>query len=270
METAKPAEKNTYTGVSFKKNENRTVNDFIFDWRHIGFLNNGMSAYHRHPYTLSLDEMRKNSSETVEYATRNGANCVVLSSRLNKLGSNSHKIWLDIDKGHSRSFYEFSRGEHETSTEIKYKFLADVKVWYPVSILHVTKRGGKETFRETLTFQPVEFNKPVPEKVFTFAGLDLMEGHPVDVPEISDPKKQPTWRNGKLDFEYTATKQSADAYAKLTQQAETNQSPLALHSGPPVPDTPPPSDRWLYFAGAGVLVVMAGVFIVLARKSRKA
>lgn len=269
LTTGKSASRNKVQVVNFEKNEHRQINDFIFDWRMLGMLNNELSAYHRIPYTFSLDTMAATCLNSTDHVNIEGSDCMVLTANRTLGESTRYQIWLDVNKNYSPVRQIYHNGIYCTSTDIQYEGIAGQKFYFPKLIRHVVLREGVEKSRETLTVKLAELNMPVPEKVFTFAGLDLIEGHPIHVPEISDPQKQPTWRNGKLDFEYTSTKQSADAYAKLAQQAEKNQSPLAPLQGPPVPDTAPPSDRWLYFVGAGVLVVLAGVFIVLARKSRK-
>ncbi len=52
--------------------------------------------------------------------------------------------------------------------------------WYPKSTHHINKQGDKISDEEQLTFELVELNSDIPDSVFTFAGLNLLSGTPIN------------------------------------------------------------------------------------------
>ncbi|MEO2092131.1 MAG: hypothetical protein ABGY75_21970, partial [Gemmataceae bacterium] len=116
--------------------------------------------------------------------------------------------------------------------------------------------SGNTVHTEDIHISDVEINGSIDPKVFTLAGCDLADGTPLFLPDMKNPSDAPVWRNGKIDYDYTLGKMSAEGHQKL--QANTAK-----------PDTPPPSfwaRSWPYLVGAAVFAAL-GFFLL--RKMRK-
>ncbi len=162
--------------------------------------------------------------------------------------------------GNPTYFYlDARRGNDVLVSETVVVYQAVEGIHYPKSFHYHSKMNGKHTISEILiTTQFVEFNHDIDDSIFTLAGLNLRQGHPVRLPEIQDSSLQPTWKDGKLDREMTWSKSATEGHKKLMEQKAEN----------PVPDVAPGlfGRQWPYFLGAGFFAV-AGFLI--ARKIRR-
>lgn len=231
------------------------------DWRKLGWLDGDFGVYPEWTPDTSLRAFRDAPGARVERVQLDGVPCV----RIARTGWQDTKMscWLRPDQGMNPVKYDSEPADPKTgirqTTMIDYARDAGTGVWFPKSVAHTRVSGGIVLHDSRMTVEKAEFNRPIPNEVFTLAGLGLKNGTPIKLPEVKGIGNEPTWQDGKVDKERTSSKQAAEYYSKLWEAQTT----------PPVPDSPPPS-RWPYFTGAGGLALMGGGLLYWAVRRKRA
>lgn len=233
-----------------------------FDWKQMGLLHESLGKYHSRSADSSLRGLQRMDKPEVESkiegqmtlhtASVSGQPGAIFTCTFRPDYSNNPVRYLTRS-----AVRDPAEKPMEKVTEIEYSNANSAGIYYPKVIRHRLSQGGVPTFDQTLKFETVELNEPIPVSVFTLAGLALKKGTPIEVPEIQDIRKQPTWGDGHVDRERTRGKQADEYYAKLESQSS------------PVPDIPEPGRTWPFYVAGFFGVLAAGLFVKVL-KSRRA
>jgi hypothetical protein len=164
--------------------------------------------------------------------------------------------FLSIDVAHLRPTSVRINDNKGYTESYDMTYNATVSTVFPAKMVCQIVRNGSPISSETIDVESVSLNPRIDDKVFTFSGLGLKDGTPIDYPHIKDPNKFPIWRNGQVDNSYTTGQMGAEMHSKMTAATAT-------------PDIPAPSlwsRSWPYLVGASVL---AFVGFLLLRRMRK-
>jgi hypothetical protein len=168
--------------------------------------------------------------------------------------------WLRPDLGMNPVRYEMAapaaRASHETS--IDYAKAKGTDIWFPTTVHYRRTIDDVVVLDQRLDVETAEINQPIPAEVFTFRGMGLPEGTPIEYPEIKRSDDQPTWDGEKVDPTRTRGQRSLEAYYHQ------------MRIEPTVPDTPEPGRRWPYYLAGGLLAIVGGVLLARAVRRRAA
>jgi hypothetical protein len=231
---------------------------FRLDWMRLGQLPDILSRYAQEPADSFL-RFLLDKPGTVTEVEHEGQSCYEVRISFDGGGNRRHLFCPAFGMNPVLVVSDSPRGKFRSETVVTYAKYTGADVWFPKTVTHTMAQEGQAARRERIVIERAELNTAPPARVFTLAGLGLDPGQPVMFPELKNTSESPTWTANGLDWKNNLGKYSAQAYAQKMQQA--------AESTPPVPDKAPPSNRWLYYAGAGLLAVLAaGVAVILVRR----
>lgn len=230
---------------------------YHIDWRYLGLRKSEIYNKGTRP-DVDMLELRKCSNPLLAEITKGAS---TLKQFHCDTPAGVAKVTFDGTASNNPIYFylDARRGKDilDSSTSVTYQEIDGI--FYPKSYSYSSKMNGKIVMHQFELFVTlVEFNPVIEDKIFTLAGLNLDEGQPVRLPEIQDSSQQPTWRNGKLDRDYTWSKSATEGFKKLADKKAAN----------PVPDVAPGifDGRWPYFLVAAFFAI-AGILI--GRKIRR-
>ncbi|MBX9580991.1 MAG: hypothetical protein K2X87_11840 [Gemmataceae bacterium] len=230
---------------------------FRINWAELGLLDGSLAEYQRKTPDATLLLFKTTPGVVAEPSSRGGRSTVRFHLPTARGGGMT--CWLCPDLGMNPVRYEMvapaAPASHETS--IEYAKAKGTDIWFPTSVHYRRTIDGVVVLDQKLDVETAEINQPIPAEVFTFKGMGLPEGTPIEYPEIKRLEDQPTWDGEKVDPTRTRGQRSLEAYYHL------------INSEPPVPDTPEPGRRRPYYLGGGVLAVVGGVLVARAVRRRQ-
>ena len=234
-----------------------------FDWRFLGLLNDSPCTYSKIKIAEEFATYFKRSGLTVQPEMREEQPCLVARHLYSDKGD-GQSVWLSEREEFNPVFFEekmFVNNVPEfRTTKIRWQKLASGQL-YPQSIQHNTIVGiGLENVRHpnqyNVTFLHADFGSPIDPAVFTFAGFGLHENQPVFLPDVKA-EDSPRWRNGKLDYDHTLSKEMA----KLAKDQPAVEKPRASSAYPGQGNT-----MLIVSVATGVLAIAAAIAVVIRRR----
>jgi hypothetical protein len=169
------------------------------DPRYIGYTNDDTITYRA--LENSVFGRSDRSLPTVERLDHDGRDCWLVKWKT-KLGVD-FKVVFDPHRGGNPVHFDVNyslpdgRKGREVS-EIDLSQYGPGKVWYPSKMSYEQKFGDRVQRSETVTFDQVTINEPIPAEVFTLKGLGLQEGQPFCLPNGDPLGPVAIWKDGKL------------------------------------------------------------------------
>ena len=234
-----------------------------FDWRFLGLLNSSLCIYTKIKIAEEFVPYFKRSRLTVKREVREEQPCLV-ARHLSSDKGNGQSVWLSEREEFNPVFFEekmFVNNVLELrTTKIRWQKLASGQL-YPQSIQNNGIVGiGLENARHpnqyNVTFLHADFGSPIDPAVFTFAGFGLHENQTVFLPDVKA-EDSPRWRNGKLDYDHTLSKEMA----KLAKDQPAVEKPRASSAYPGQGNT-----MLIVSVATGVLAIAAAIAVVIRRR----
>ncbi|MBX3400104.1 MAG: hypothetical protein KF873_15340 [Gemmataceae bacterium] len=248
---------NSISPVMISRIDDNDPRHYHIDWRFLGLRKSELYNKDRRP-DADLLEIRKLDNITIS-VTAAGVNDVRHFE--SKTPAGILKITFDGSAAFNPTYFylDAKRGNDILATETNVVYQKIDGIPFPRS-MHYSSMLNKSVVMSELKInvKSIELNGEIEDSVFTLAGLNLREGQPIRLPEIQDSSKQPTWKDGKIDKDFTWSKSATEGHRKLMEQKAEN----------PVPDVAPGlfESRWPYFLVAGFFA-LAG--FLTARKIRR-
>jgi hypothetical protein len=141
--------------------------------------------------------------------------------------------------------------------------------WFPTQVVERSttisnKDGQKATTKTTYTIYHSDFSSPIDSKVFTLEGFGLREGQPILYPD-SKPGKEPTWRNGRVDVNYTAEQRFAE---QIQNDLPTDDVVIVGKDSPTHGYKKPRSGLFWFAVSAGGFSVIAAIAALVRHRRR--
>ncbi len=234
-----------------------------FDWRFLGLSNDEPCGYKRLKIAEEFPSYFMRPGLTVRNEMREDQPCLAARFK-DKNMVDGPSVWLSEREEFHPVFFEqkfiVDNVPEFRTTKIIWQKL-DSGHLYPKSIQHYTKfRYGLDTFRHeqqyNVTFLHADFGSPIDPAVFTFAGFGLNENQPVFLPDVKR-EDSPRWRNGKLDYDHTLSKEMA----KLAKDQPAVEKSRASSAYPGQGNT-----MLIVSVATGVLAIAAAIAVVIRRR----
>jgi hypothetical protein len=168
------------------------------------------------------------------------------------------RMTVDKSSGQPIAYFTSFKGGSTHETKIELAQVKDTSKFFPLTYSSVSHANdGSTTAKSEFKVTLADLNMPISPDVFTYKGMRLKNGTPVDLPGADRINNVPLLNEGVIDKRLTLSMASQFAASKQ-------------ESIPPSPATPKPSlisQAWPYFLG---FVVFAILGFWLLRKQRQA
>jgi hypothetical protein len=181
----------------------RSMPVVVVDPKRVGFVPFSLFGTWRNTLDIFVGRPERQNS-AVSKTTFNGQDCSLVE--YTGLHGERVKIWIAPGLGYNVTRLAIAGIAPQdgvpwkTILESKIAQWGSKKVWYPSSYVFERARGGKIQEKEEVIVTRASLNEPIDPKVFTLAGLDLLEGIAISGSAVKQapPGKENVWLKGQI------------------------------------------------------------------------